>query len=40
MTLNFGMVKGLSGTERRQLQELTSVFEYHQSKNAIKDKYY
>ena len=40
MTLNFGMVKGLSGIERRQLQELTSVFEYHQSKNALKDKYY
>ena len=40
MTLNFGMVTGLSGTERRQLQELASVFEYHQSKNAIKDKYY
>ena len=40
MTLNFGMVTGLDGTERRKLQELASVFEYHQSKNAIKDKYY
>ena len=39
-TLNFGMVNGLSGAERRKLQELAAVFEYHQSGNAVKDKYY
>lgn len=39
-TLNFGAVAGLTGEERRQLQELAQVFEYHQNNNAVKDKYY
>ena len=40
VTLNFGMVTGLSGKERRKLQELANVYQYHQAHNAIKDKYY
>lgn len=40
VTLNFGMVTGLSGKERRKLQELANVYQYHQTNNAIKDKYY
>lgn len=40
VTLNFGMVTGLSGKERRKLQELANVYQYHQANNAIKDKYY
>lgn len=39
-TLNFGAVAGLTEGERRQLSELVQVFEYHQSPNAVKDKYY
>ena len=39
-TLNFGAVAGLTEGERRQLSELVQVFEYHQSQNAVKDKYY
>lgn len=40
VTLNFGMVTDLSGKERRKLQELANVYQYHQANNAIKDKYY
>lgn len=40
VTLNFGMVTGLSGKERRKLQELVNVYQYHQANNAVKDKYY
>ena len=40
VTLNFGMVTGLSGKERRKLQELANVYQYHQAHNAIKAKYY
>ena len=39
-TLNFGNVRGLTGAEQRRLVELAHVYEYHQSKNAVKDKYY
>ncbi len=40
ITLNFGKVANLTDEETRQLQELCNVYAYHQSKNAIKDKYY
>lgn len=39
-TLNFGYVRGLTREERRKLQELASVYQYHQVRNAVKDKYY
>ena len=39
-TLNFGTVPGLSNDEQYMLQELAGVYAYHQSRNAIKDKYY
>lgn len=40
ITLNFGAVQGLTPEEGRQLQELAQVYEYHRSRNALKDKYY
>lgn len=40
VTLNFGMVTGLSGKERRKLQELANVYQYHRANNAVKDNYY
>lgn len=39
-TLSFGTVPGLTDEEQRQLTELTEAYNYHQSRNAIKDKYY
>lgn len=39
-TLDFGYVDGLTEEERKNLYELTYVFNSHQSGNAIKDKYY
>ena len=39
-TLNFGAAQGLTPEEGRQLQELAQVYEYHRSRNALKDKYY
>ena len=39
-TLNFGPVEGLSKTEQQQLRDLTDAYNYHQSKNSLKDKYY
>ena len=39
-TLNFGAVDGLTGDEQRALRELADVYEYHQGRNAVKDKYY
>ena len=39
-TLNFGATQGLTPEEGRQLQELAQVYEYHRSRNALKDKYY
>ena len=39
-TLSFGTVPGLSNEEKRQLTELTEAYNYHQSRNATKDKYY
>mgnify|MGYP002672897729 FL=1 len=39
-TLDFGYVDGLTEEERKNLHELTYVFNSHQSGNAIKDKYY
>ena len=38
--LQFGRVNGLTETQNRQLQELADVFCYHESRNAVKDKYY
>lgn len=38
--LNFGMVQGLHEEELCMLHELASVYEYHQSRNAVKDTYY
>lgn len=40
VTLNFGTVKGLLPAEQQQLQDLADVFNYHQSSNTLKDKYY
>ena len=40
VTLNFGAVKGLHPAEQQQLQDLADVFNYHQSSNTLKDKYY
>ena len=39
-TLNFGTVQGLTREEQRQLDALAGVYQYHQSKNSIKDRYY
>ena len=38
--LTFGHVNGLSEKENEVLQALAEVYTYHQSRNAIKDKYY
>ena len=40
VTLNFGTVKGLHPAEQQQLRDLADVFNYHQSSNTLKDKYY
>lgn len=40
MTLSFGKVNGLTTEEQRQLYELADVYQYHQSRNAVKHKYY
>ena len=39
-TLQFGHVPGLSEQEQTRLRDLADVFNYHQSRNAVKDKYY
>lgn len=39
-TLSFGTVPGLTAQEQQQLQDLADVFNYHQSSNTLKDKYY
>ena len=38
--LSFGHVEGLTDEEKALLTELTDAFTYHQSANAVKDKYY
>lgn len=38
--LNFGVVEGLSNEEQAQLSNLSDAFNYHQSANDLKDKYY
>ena len=38
--LNFGYVQGLTQEEQKQLRDLADVYNYHQSRNAAKDKYY
>ena len=38
-TFSFGTVPGLTGEEQQQLTELTEAYNYHQSRNATKDKY-
>lgn len=38
--LSFGKIDGLTVDEQAKLDELTDVFNYHASKNALKDKYY
>lgn len=40
VTLNFGLVQGLTVDEQHKLQELADVYQYHQAHNATKDKYY
>ena len=40
VTLNFGTVEGLHPAEQQQLRDLADVFNYHQSSNTLKDKYY
>lgn len=39
-TLQFGLVPGLSADEQARLADLADTFNYHQSRNAVKDKYY
>ena len=39
-TLNFGHVPGLTQEEQKQLQDLAAAYNYYQSRNATKDKYY
>ena len=39
-TLNFGYVQGLTQEEQKQLRDLADAYNYHQSRNAAKDKYY
>ena len=39
-TLSYGTVSGLTGEDQQQLTELTEAYNYHQYRNAIKDKYY
>lgn len=39
-TLQFGRVPQLTPQEQQQLQDLADTFNYHQSRNAIKDRYY
>lgn len=38
--LNFGYVQGLTQEEQKQLRDLADAYNYHQSRNAAKDKYY
>lgn len=38
--LQFGHVKGLTATEQANLLALANALDYHQSRNATKDKYY
>lgn len=38
--LQFGNVQGLTDSEQVQLHDLADVFNYHQGRNAVKDKYY
>lgn len=40
MTLQFGSVAGLSETEQEMLTQLAQAYSYHQSRNAVKDRYY
>lgn len=40
ITLQFGMVDGLTDREAEQLRDLADVYNYHQSRNTVKDKYY
>ena len=40
VTLNFGPMEGLSAEELQQLQDLADAYNYHQSRNRLKDKYY
>lgn len=39
-TLHFGRVDGLTSEELTQLNELADTYNYHQSRNARKEKYY
>ncbi len=38
--LTFGQVIGLPEWERKKLQELSEVYQYHYSKNTVKNRYY
>ena len=38
VTLHFGHVQGLEAEEQRKLQDLADVYQYHQSRNATKEK--
>ena len=38
--LNFGRVPGLTKEEQQKLSDLAAAYNYHQSRNAAKDKYY
>ena len=38
--LNFGRVPGLTKEEQQQLSDLAAAYNYHQVRNATKDKYY
>lgn len=40
VTLSIGQISGLTPEEGAELQELVNVFNYHQSKNRLKRRYY
>lgn len=40
VTLNLGIVEGLTIEEQKDLNDLQEIFNFHNAKNKIKDKYY
>ena len=40
LLVHFGRVPGLTKEEQQQLSDLAAAYNYHQSRNAAKDKYY
>ena len=40
VNINFGIVEGLPNDEQKKLNKLEWIYNYHKSKNSIKDQYY